>query len=109
MVFEIGTSFTPPVAVLRLRGELDLNTAKAVDWAVDEAVELGCILVGVDLAGVSFIDCAGIGALVGAMHRLSAASSQLCVHRFSPEVSRMMSLTGTDVLFGVSDLAPAHG
>jgi len=107
MVFEIGTSFTPPVAVLRLKGELDLNTAKAIDWAVDEAVETGCILVGVDLAGVSFIDCAGIGALVGAMNRLSAASAQLCIHRFSPQVSRMLTLSGTDVLFGVSDLVPA--
>ena len=108
MVFEIGTSFTPPIAVLRLRGELDLNTARAVDWAVDEALKQGCILVGMDLAGVSFIGCAGIAALIEAMHRLSAASAQLCVHRLSPQVSRMMNLTGTDVLFGVSDLAPAR-
>jgi len=108
MVFEIGTSFTPPLAVLRLRGELDLNTTKSIDWALDEAIEMGCALVGLDLAGVDFIDCSGIGALVGALHRLSAASAQLCVHRFSPEVARMMKLTGTDVLFGVCDLVPAR-
>jgi anti-anti-sigma factor len=107
MVFEIGTSFTPPLAVLRLRGELDLNTVNSIVWALDQALDTGCVLVGVDLAGVSFIDCSGIGALVGAMHRLNAASAQLCVHRVSPEVSRMMKLTGTDVLFGVADLAPA--
>ena len=109
MVFEIGTSFTPPVAVLRLKGELDLNTVKAIGWAVDEALDQGCVLVGMDLAGVDFIDCSSIGALVDAMHRLRAGSAQLCVHRLSPQVSRMMKLTGTDVLFGVSDLAPAHG
>jgi anti-anti-sigma factor len=109
MVFEIGTSYTPPLAVLRLRGELDLNTIKAMSWAIDEALEQHCILVGIDLSEVSFIDCSGIGALVEVMHRLSAASAQLCVHRLSPQVSRMMKLTGTDVLFGVSDLAPARG
>ena len=107
MVFEIGTSYTPPLAVLRLKGELDLNTVKALGWALDEALEQRCILVGMDLSGVSFIDCSGIGALVEAMHRLSTSSAQLCVHRLSPQVARMMKLTGTDVLFGVSDLAPA--
>ena len=109
MVFEIGTSFTPPLAVLRLKGELDLNTAKAIGWAIDEALEQGCILVGMDLSGVPFIDCAGIGALVEANNLLRAAAAQLCVHRLSPEVARMMKLTRTDVLFGVSDLAPAPG
>ena len=109
MVFEIGTSFTPPLAVLRLKGELDLNTVNAIVWALDEAIDTGCILVGVDLSGVSFIDCSGIGALIGAMHRLNAASAELCVHRVSPEVSRMLKLTGTDVLFGVADLTPARG
>jgi anti-anti-sigma factor len=108
MVFEIGTSFTPPLAVLRLRGELDLNTVNAIGWAIDEALDQGCALVGMDLAGVSFIDCSGIGALIEAMHRLNAASAQLCVHRLSREVSRMMKLTATDVLFGVCDLAPAR-
>ena len=109
MVFEIGTSYTPPVAVLRLKGELDLNTVTSIGWAIDEALDQRCILVGMDLSGVSFIDCAGIGALVGVMHRLRGASAQLCVHRLSPQVARMMKLSGTDVLFGVSDLAPARG
>ena len=109
MVFEIGTSYTPPLAVLRLKGELDLNTVNAMGWAIDEALEQRCILVGIDLSGVSFVDCSGIGGLVEAMNRLSASSAQLCVHRLSPQVARMMKLTGTDVLFGVSDLAPAHG
>jgi anti-sigma B factor antagonist len=109
MVFEIGTSFTPPVAVLRLKGELDLNTTKAIDWGIEEAVRQDCTLVGLDLSGVSFIDCAGIGALVQALHRLNAASAELCVHRLSPEVARMLKLTGTDVFLGVCDLAPMRG
>ena len=109
MVFEIGTSYTPPLAVLRLKGEFDLSTVKAMGWAIEEALEQRCILVGIDLSGVSFIDCSGIGGLVEAMNRLSGSSAQLCVHRVSPQVLRMMKLTGTDVLFGVSDLAPAHG
>ncbi len=109
MVFEIGTSFTPPVAVLRLKGELDLNTTKAIDWGIEEALRQDCSLVGMDLSGVSFIDCAGIGALVQAMHQLNAASAQLCVHRLSPQVARMLKLTGTELILGVRDLAPLQG
>ena len=43
-----------------------------------------------------------VDTLVDAHHRLDAASSQLWVSGVSPQVARMMTLTGTDALFGVS-------
>jgi len=112
MDFDITASFSHPLALLRPVGELDLDTVRTIDWGVSEAIRRGCSLVGVDLWEVSFIDCSGIGALVEAKSRLEAAGSHLWVTGLSPQVWRIMKLTGTDTLFGVPDLAqdvPAHG
>jgi anti-anti-sigma factor len=106
MDLDIGVRLTPPLAELTFSGELDLSEAERVGGAVGQVEAWSCSLVAVDLHDVTFIDCAGIGALVGALLRLDAASSHLWVSGLSPEVSRMMKLTGTDSLFGVSDLVP---
>jgi anti-sigma B factor antagonist len=101
MDFRIDASFTPPLAVLRVRGELDLSTAETLSWSVAQAIERGCGLVLLDLGDVCFVDCSGIGALVEAVHRMDAASAHLSVNRVSPQVARMLELTGTDALFGL--------
>lgn len=112
MDFEITASFSPPLALLRPEGELDLDTVETIAWGVDEAIRRGCSLVGVDLWDVTFIDCCGIGALVEARCRLEAAGSHLWVTGLNPQVWRIMRLTGTDALFGVAELSrdvPAGG
>src|SRR5689334_16162565 len=106
MLFEIAMSFTPPLAVLTLKGELDLHTAETLRCGVEQAVGMGCVLVDVDLSEVTFIDCAGIDALVTASSSLQAASSRLRVRRPSPVVARMTALTGTGALLGVVDPVP---
>jgi anti-anti-sigma factor len=105
---EIAVRLTSPLAELALRGDLDVGTAERMGRVVDQAVCWGSSLVAVDLGRVAFIDCAGIGALVEARHRLNGVSSHMWVTGLSPQVSRLMKLTGTDTLFGVSDLA-LHG
>jgi anti-anti-sigma factor len=110
MDLEIGVRLTPPLAELTLKGELDFSSTQRVDWAVGLAASAsGCSLVAVDLQDVTFIDCAGIRTLVEARHRLDAACSQLWISGLSPQVSRLMRLTGTDSLFGVSDLVAQAG
>jgi anti-anti-sigma factor len=104
---QIYLSQIPPRAELTVQGELDCATTEKIDQAIDRTAASGCTLVAVDLHDVTFIDCAGIGALVNARHRLDAGSACLWVIGLSRQVARMMTLTGTDALFGVSDLAPA--
>jgi anti-sigma B factor antagonist len=105
---QIDLSQTPPLAELTVQGELDFATTEKIDQAIDRTTAGGCTLVALDLHDVTFIDCAGISALVKARHRLDAGSSHLWVIGLSRQVARMMALTGTDALFGVSDLAPAR-
>lgn len=50
---------------LRVRGELDLTTADVLYEAIVEAVvDRSTEHVVIDLAGVPFLDCSGVGALV---------------------------------------------
>jgi len=101
---DIALRLTPPLAELTLRGELDLSNADRVTSAVDEAVALSCSLITVDLQDVTFIDCSAMWALVEARHRLNDIESDLSVIGLSPQVSRIMNLTGTDSLFRAVDL-----
>src|SRR3954454_21927203 len=96
---QLNLSQTPPLAELTIQGELDFATSEKIDQAIDQTAAGGCTLVAVDLHDVTFIDCAGIRALVRARHRLDAGSSHLWVIGISRQVARMMALTGTDALF----------
>jgi anti-sigma B factor antagonist len=49
-----------------------------------------------DLAGVTFIDCAGINALLAARRRAQLEGGSLRVLRASPRVRRLIALTRLD-------------
>ena len=54
------------VSVVRVVGELDLASASWVRDRIARAAHNPAREVVVDLSGVSFVDCAGLGALLGA-------------------------------------------
>jgi len=56
-------------AVLRVAGEIDLLTVEQLRAALDQALAGTRRSVVVDVQGVSFVDCAGIGLLVDAQWR----------------------------------------
>ena len=97
----------PPRAVVRVRGDLDLCSGDEVAAAVDQVLEQGCSDVLVDLRGVQFIDCAGLGFPVGSAHRVRARSGRLQLTEVSPVVARLLDLTGTQWLLDPPALVPA--
>ena len=106
MDLESAVRLTPPLGELTFRGELDLSTTESVRCVVDQAVASGCSLVTLDLEDVTFIDCSGVRALVEAHQRLNDRACHLWLIGFSPQVSRMLRLTGADGLLGVGDVVP---
>ena len=106
MDFEVQTRFAAPLAVLRIRGELDLSTEQHLTWTVEQAIVQHCTVVAVDLTGVRFIDCSAVGTLVGAVHRLREVSGELVVTGVSPQVRRLLNLTGTGSFLGLGDGDP---
>lgn len=65
-MIEIEPSSSDEVTRLALTGELDLTGAEPVDDAVAEALAAGASEILLDLTGTTFIDSAGVGALLSA-------------------------------------------
>jgi anti-sigma B factor antagonist len=91
----------PGVVLVRARGDVDAYTAPGLRSHLHAATEGGDELVVVDLADVTFIDSAGLGALVGAHRRMREGGGRLRIVRPPPLVARAFELTGLD---GVLDL-----
>ncbi len=89
--------------VVRLSGELDVVTVTAFDRVVADvfAGSPPPVLV-VDLADLTFADCAGLSGLVVARNRATASGTSLVLAQPRPNVARTLSLTGLDRTFTVA-------
>lgn len=88
----------PDSVRLALHGELDLSNAKTVDLTLAEAFASGQDLV-IDLGKLEFLDSTGVSLLVMAMTRPDADKLSF-LPSASPEVSRLLKMTGLDVRMG---------
>jgi anti-anti-sigma factor len=68
-VIEIAPSTEDGLTRLELTGELDLTGTEPVEQAVDAALAAGASEILLDLSGTTFIDSAGVGALLAAQRR----------------------------------------
>jgi anti-sigma B factor antagonist len=87
-------------AVIRVRGELDSDSARQLRAGIAELV--GHERTIVDIREVPFVDSAGLGALVGGIRRLREAGGSvvLCCTRSS--VLRLLRMTGLDRIVAVT-------
>jgi stage II sporulation protein AA (anti-sigma F factor antagonist) len=81
---------------LRLVGELDVAGVPALRARLRQLGRKDLVL---DCSGLTFIDCAGLGALVGEHRRRARADSQLTLVAPSGCLTRLLELTGVDGLF----------
>ena len=83
-------------AVLRARGEIDLLTVAELRGAVDAWLPSGVDTVVLDLRGVSFVDCAGVGMLADARRRarLHGVALRIEPGRSVARVAGLLDLTG---------------
>jgi anti-anti-sigma factor len=79
---------------LRVEGEIDHSNAGLLARALDEASRAG-ESVHLDLAGLEFMDMAGLRVLVSTAERLSSGHV-LVLHAIRPYLRRVMELVGWD-------------
>jgi anti-anti-sigma factor len=93
---HLDTSYpSPSTARVAVIGEVDVATAPALcDVLLDVLQEQTYVLLDVDLAGVTFLDCAGVAALVAVRNAAVRAGRQLRVSHPRPIVGRVLGLTG---------------
>jgi anti-sigma B factor antagonist len=84
------------VLVLRLSGELDMKEARALQSRVGERATAGQSRIVVNLAGVSYIDSAGLGALVAGMKACAAQGGRLVLASPGPDVRHILEITRID-------------
>jgi anti-sigma B factor antagonist len=84
----------PGVVVVRPTGDLDAYTAPELRSRLRGATEAGARILVVDLSAVTFIDSAGLGALVGAHRRMREGGGVLRIVQPPPLVGRAFELTG---------------
>ena len=100
-LLDIVTDIEGGVAVVRLRGELDVGSAPALRTALQHLAN-DVRQVDVDASGLEFIDSTGLGLLV-ALHRRVKESGGTGVRILSPHerVMRVLSITSLDTLLEV--------
>jgi anti-sigma B factor antagonist len=93
----------PGVVLLRAKGDLDAYTAPGLRTQLHDATAGDADLVVVDLADITFIDSAGLGALVGAHRRMREGGGRLRIVRPPALVARAFELTGLDEVLDLRD------
>lgn len=88
--------------VLRVGGEVDFHTAPTLYAYLVE--QMGRRVV-VDMAGVSFCDSSGLGALVTAHKDYRTKQADMVLAAPRPNVARLLRLTQLDSVIGVFDTA----
>jgi anti-sigma B factor antagonist len=107
----IVTRLHPQAAVVVVHGEIDLATAPQLRDAALRALAVGAGNLHLDLAGVTFMDSAGLHVLLATRRRAHLAGGHLALCGTSRCVDRLLELTGTASVLGRHDPegGPGHG
>jgi anti-sigma B factor antagonist len=94
---EVTSGHLGDVHLVTVTGELDLHGARVLEAQLGRTS--GRREVVVDLLGVSFLDSAALGVLVGTMKRLRAEGGRLVLVTDDPRTLRVFQVTGLDRVF----------
>ena len=85
--------------VIAVAGELDLRSSAVLRSSIIAAIEGGARHVILDMSAVTFIDSAGLGALVSGLRRLRTVDGELTLVCAERSIVRIFEITGLDWVF----------
>lgn len=97
---RLDTNFDEGVTFLAVAGEIDLTTAGELALAGLAAITAACGTLRINLAGVTFLDSTGLGALVQ-IRNAAAAKTVLILEHPSPQVRRTLEITALAQAFEI--------
>lgn len=103
MDFSLTMDVIPPDAVIKAGGELDIFTTRQLSHRLQDAIEVGCRRVLMDLGEVSFVDASALRVLDRFHTQLTEAEGSLRFVAWSPPFLRLCRMTGMDDTFGLSE------
>jgi anti-sigma B factor antagonist len=89
------------VAVVAASGEIDITIADGFRDALLSALSAGAAALIVDLTSATFLDSAGVTALVRAARQAAVTNTALRLAVAAPPVLRVLDIVGIDRLIGV--------
>jgi anti-sigma B factor antagonist len=92
---------SPSMMILKASGVFDATQGAKLRDDITLAVQTGCQVVLVDLEQVSFIDSAGLSALVAALKVARAAGSKLYLCSLENQVKMLFELTSMNQVFRI--------
>lgn len=101
MQFTLSMDVHPPEAVITVGGELDIFTTRQLRERLQDALDMGCLRVLVDVAGVSFVDASAMRILFRFRTQLAETGGSLQFIAWSPPFLRLCRITGLDSTFGL--------
>jgi anti-sigma B factor antagonist len=97
--------------VLPLKGEIDLHVSPSVTASLNEMIEKKPERFVVDLSGVSYIDSAGLAALIEAMQKVEGYGGKFMLAGLQETVRSIFEISRLDQVFQIfpdADAALAH-
>ena len=86
----------PDLAVIEVAGELDLGSVEQLREVALDIFATGQMNLALDLAGVTFVDSTGIGAIVDISNHASERNGSFTILNPSPQAMRVLQITGLD-------------
>jgi len=79
--------------VVKVDGELDINSADALREALDAAEADGCSVLRVDAASVTFLDSTALGVILASAQRMAERGGRFELVCGSPSIRRILDMT----------------
>ena len=89
--------------VVEIRGEIDIQSAPELWDELLRVMRRYGPRLALDLAGVRFMDCAGLNVLLATRRRARLEEGSVRIVRASPQVLRMISLLGLEKEFALGE------
>lgn len=97
--FGVSVDFTETEAVLRVRGEVDMDTAPELNALVDAVIRQGYRSVVLDMALLAFMDASGLRVIASGASRLRPSGGEVVLRSPPQIVQRILDITRlTDVV-----------
>ena len=87
--------------VLPLKGEIDLHVSPSVTASLNSMIEKKPRRLVVDLSGVSYIDSAGLAALIGAMQKVEGYGGRFLLAGLQETVRSIFEISRLDQVFQI--------
>ncbi len=102
MNFEVSTNLIDDdIAVIDLKGEVDLYTAPEFKQHLLKQVEQGVLKIIIDFSDTTFIDSTTLGVLVGGVKRLRPLGGQLVLVCSDRNIIKIFEITGLHRVFDI--------